>query len=403
MTSQRSREEREARRNRWLRIGVAISVAVLIGVGNHPGSADQYTDQIAADQSKLNSNNQSIAAIKAQLAQVQDQAAALQKIVDTINDNISTTNDEISVANTKLDSINAALAKAQADLASTEATMAGDKEQLRTVMVFLYKAHNQSSNLNNLFSGDFNSFWQQVIGLDHVTQAEHRLVDDVQRDEDAITAEVAQISDEQAQQKATLAQLQSTRDQLNSELDQRRAAQAQLAALQAQYHQQAEEWQQADQQLQAQIAQLQQEEAAAQAAGGGSGRFSWPMTGSITQGFGCTPYTFEPYDPNCSTRHFHSGIDIANACNTPIRAGDAGIAHTYVTNYGYGHYIIIVHGNGWTSLYGHMYGFNVGDGQTVGRGQVIGWEGSTGNSTGCHLHFEVRLNGNPQNPLQYLS
>jgi murein DD-endopeptidase MepM/ murein hydrolase activator NlpD len=64
--------------------------------------------------------------------------------------------------------------------------------------------------------------------------------------------------------------------------------------------------------------------------------------------------------------------------------------------------VIIVHGNGWLSLYGHLASFAVGNGQGVGRGQTIGYEGSTGNSTGPHLHFEIRLNDVPQNPLQYL-
>jgi murein DD-endopeptidase MepM/ murein hydrolase activator NlpD len=61
-----------------------------------------------------------------------------------------------------------------------------------------------------------------------------------------------------------------------------------------------------------------------------------------------------------------------------------------------------VHGNGWVSIYGHLASFAVGNGQAVGRGQTIGYEGSTGNSTGPHLHFEIRLNDTPQNPLQYL-
>src|ERR1035437_850685 len=123
----------------------------------------------------------------------------------------------------------------------------------------------------------------------------------------------------------------------------------------------------------------------------------------LSQGFGCTPYMFEPYDPNCPNRHFHSGLDISDPCGTAIHAADSGIVNTYYSSYGYGNHILIDHGHGWVSLYGHMSSFVVGNGQTVHRGQLIGYEGTTGNSTGCHLHFEVDLNNNPQNPLAYLS
>jgi murein DD-endopeptidase MepM/ murein hydrolase activator NlpD len=115
-------------------------------------------------------------------------------------------------------------------------------------------------------------------------------------------------------------------------------------------------------------------------------------------------FVFEPYDPSCPTRHFHSGLDIAGPCGSPIYAADSGIAHIEpFMPWGYGNYIIIVHGNGWDSLYGHMSGFAVGDGQTVHRGEQIGYEGSTGNSTGCHLHFGISRNGAWVNPLSYLS
>ena len=89
--------------------------------------------------------------------------------------------------------------------------------------------------------------------------------------------------------------------------------------------------------------------------------------------------------------------------STAGRAADSGIANIppYMS-YGYGNYIIIVHGNGWQTLYGHMAGFAIHNGQVVSRGQLIGYEGSTGNSTGCHLHFGVNQNGRWVNPLDYL-
>jgi len=118
-----------------------------------------------------------------------------------------------------------------------------------------------------------------------------------------------------------------------------------------------------------------------------SGAFAWPTRGYISQYF----------------RTYHRGLDIANAIGTPIAASDGG----YVTfagwsNVGYGYMVQIDHGNGFSTLYAHLSQWYVSPGQSVARGQIIGAMGSTGNSTGPHLHFEIRYGGVPQNPLLYL-
>ncbi len=103
---------------------------------------------------------------------------------------------------------------------------------------------------------------------------------------------------------------------------------------------------------------------------------------------------------------FHGGIDITgNIYGEPIYATRAGtvIKADNVSNTGYGHYIILDHGDGFVSVYGHCAQVIVVSGQTVTQGQVIGYVGSTGNSTGPHLHFEIRYNGEKQNPLNYVS
>jgi murein DD-endopeptidase MepM/ murein hydrolase activator NlpD len=129
----------------------------------------------------------------------------------------------------------------------------------------------------------------------------------------------------------------------------------------------------------------------------------WPEPPDyISQGFGSTPYPFEPYDPSCPSKHFHTGIDIADAWGTPVRASQSGVVHIFVSSYGYGLHIIMNHGNGFFTVYGHLSSFAVGDGTYVSRGTVIGYEGSTGNSSGPHLHFEIREGQTPVNPLAFL-
>jgi murein DD-endopeptidase MepM/ murein hydrolase activator NlpD len=85
-----------------------------------------------------------------------------------------------------------------------------------------------------------------------------------------------------------------------------------------------------------------------------------------------------------------------------VAATDSGVVYDFPSSYGYGNHVIMVHGNGWVSVYGHLSRFGAGNGDAVHAGRVIGYEGSSGNSTGPHLHFEIRFNDVPRNPLQYL-
>jgi murein DD-endopeptidase MepM/ murein hydrolase activator NlpD len=128
--------------------------------------------------------------------------------------------------------------------------------------------------------------------------------------------------------------------------------------------------------------------------GSGSGApsasgFIWPVSGPVTSGFGWR------------WGRMHEGIDIGAACGTPIRAAAAGTVVYAGWMDGYGNIILVDHGGGMATAYGHQSALYVGGG-SVSQGQVIGAVGSTGHSTGCHLHFEVRVNGTPVNPLSYL-
>lgn len=119
-------------------------------------------------------------------------------------------------------------------------------------------------------------------------------------------------------------------------------------------------------------------------------RLAWPLSGPVTSPFG--------------TRwgKLHAGIDIGVPIGTPIHAAAAGTVFFCGVMGGYGNVVLVDHGNGLVSLYGHQNNLACADGQRVSAGQVIGYSGNTGHSTGPHLHFEVRRNGTPVDPMQYL-
>jgi murein DD-endopeptidase MepM/ murein hydrolase activator NlpD len=129
---------------------------------------------------------------------------------------------------------------------------------------------------------------------------------------------------------------------------------------------------------------------------------TWPEPGGmITQGFGPTTLALAP--PFGGYPHFHTGLDIAGPEWTPVLAADDGVVAVVGSgNFGYGNYVVLAHSGNRVSLYGHLNRVLVGQGQLITQGQQIGLEGSTGNSTGPHVHFELRLNDVPVDPTPYL-
>jgi murein DD-endopeptidase MepM/ murein hydrolase activator NlpD len=128
----------------------------------------------------------------------------------------------------------------------------------------------------------------------------------------------------------------------------------------------------------------------------GSGTLAMPLRAPITSPFGMRTH------PIFGRRKMHTGIDLAGPNHSEIRAADSG--SVIFTGYygGYGRVVIISHGKGMATLYAHLSRAAVADKESVHKGQVIGYEGTTGFSTGPHLHFEVRVDGKPNNPLNYV-
>lgn len=136
-----------------------------------------------------------------------------------------------------------------------------------------------------------------------------------------------------------------------------------------------------------------------------NGTLRWPMKGTVTQEFGCTGFSWEP--PLGSCAHFHRGIDIVAAAGTPVRASGAGVVAYVGWNWADGAdpawIVIIAHSTGLETWYAHLQPREpVSQGQKVKAGEVIGYEGNTGHSTGAHLHWAVRLNGDFVNPRLFL-
>jgi murein DD-endopeptidase MepM/ murein hydrolase activator NlpD len=122
----------------------------------------------------------------------------------------------------------------------------------------------------------------------------------------------------------------------------------------------------------------------------------WPVIGHLTAGFG------ERMDPFNGEGAFHTGVDISSKYGDEVRVAADGVVIEADTRSGYGRLVIVSHASGLTTWYGHLSSFNVMPGEQLRRGDTIGNVGMSGRSTGPHVHYEVRINGAPVNPMRYL-
>lgn len=345
--------------------------------------------------------------------QLQDQVDASQAKIDSLNNEIAQLDDQISTTQGQIDTtrqqigILARYLYVQPDALLLRLLRAGSVRDMVTQTSDLTAAALRADSLEQKLNSDLTQ--QQQDEQDRQSAA-----DQEQQAQDELNSAMSQLQDLSSQEQDSTDQLQSAIDDTQSALDNLDAqgvAVAQQAANLLQQRQTdliatAEQlvWQQA--QLWATINSSALPPPPATTFGGtqtsaGGAVFAWPIQGAVlTQGFGPSTLSIEP--PMFGFPHFHTGLDLASSDTKITAAADGVVAAVGSGTTGYGNYVIIAHGGGLVTLYGHLAVTMVTVGQTVTQGQQIGVEGSTGNSTGVHLHFEVRLNGTPVDPSPYL-
>ncbi|MDQ2681700.1 MAG: peptidoglycan DD-metalloendopeptidase family protein [Candidatus Eremiobacteraeota bacterium] len=293
-------------------------------------------------------------------------------------------------------------------LAAAKKTLALHDSLLKKRLVSIYE-RGDFSYLNVLLAASsFSDFVERWDDLRLLIAANQRAVRERRRSEQRVSkvqaalqsAQIALAQQQEAQRRARnqLATLADERAQLVSVAD------AQRSHIAGQVAEMEDLSSTEEASLEALIVERQREIAAQQAAArraagivgvvpqGPAGALAWPVTGTITSPFGMRRSPFG------SGLEFHQGLDIAAPTGTTVTAAAAGTIISAGWYGGYGNYILIDHGGGLSTGYGHLSQIFVAAGQSVQRGQAIGAVGSTGASTGPHLHFEVRVNGKPVDP-----
>ena len=356
----------------------------------------------------------------------QNQANANQRLQD-IQQGIADAQQKATQTLAYINELNAQIAAQQAAIADTKAKIAEIERQIRLTSAEIVRreAHLQirqellsqrvramdkhgSYDYLELIvtSRGFTDLVNRIVIMQDIIRSDNHLVDTLRHERDGIKTLEQKLEQQRQEERDLLKQQQQQEATLEQTRQIQQKALDYYRQLEAQFDAQRKELEAEKAQIDALVNDLQaQYDAEARTLGGGSGQFGWPERGVITQLFGCTDFLAEPYNPNCPTRHWHTGLDIATDYGTPIGAADSGVVSyaNWGWGGGYGNFIVINHGNGYATLYAHLSAIYVSAGQPVRRGQTIGAEGSTGFSTGPHLHFEIRYNGAYQNPLSYLA
>jgi len=405
---------------------VALALALLLLIADRGAASADSTPTDPQQQLAV------IEQIRAQLgSNLADAIAAQQQLRQSLEDNAAqqqVLQGKISEVEAKIADLNAQIADAMRREAILARQIDAERAQLRQLSRAIYVAPGsvlvvlaESQNLSDLITriSDLNVAGARAgeikgrLTSDLYELQKERKKEEIARAEqvkqrDLLDSELAQLRALQAQQEASMADLQVKIAQTQYELRQLNTQSAQLAQAVTDMLQQQQDaiisaamqsvWTQV--QLWAQSNNVGQ----IPTSSGHSTRyrFIWPEPeAQISQPFGPSTYWFEPAYGRYP--HFHTGIDLVEPFGSPVFAADDGVvALVGSSSSGYGRYVVIAHSGGLDTLYGHLSTSLVNVGQTVTQGTPIGLEGSTGNSTGAHLHFELRINQAPVNPAPYL-
>jgi murein DD-endopeptidase MepM/ murein hydrolase activator NlpD len=344
----------------------------------------------------------------------QGDIAALDKSIDAAEKAVTAAEDAHAAAVEKLRAIQAQLGQLNADLRTkqdeltkTQADLVTEQAVYNTRIVNVYKS---GGNGNVAYLAAFFEMTSiiEVIGqmdmLSALARQDNVVVGQiktlkarVEEQKKALEEERIRVIRLEQDQAAVTAELKAAAGERREALDELEAARAAKQKVLAAAEKQISAWEKQEDELLAESKRIEELiKKAAQQAAKGSGDLTRPVYGAVTSGFG---YRIHPI---FHVRKMHTGVDFDVDMGTPIKAAAAGTVIFAGWRGGYGKCTIIAHGGGIVTLYGHQSQILVSAGQQVKQGQVIGKVGSTGYSTGPHLHFEVRVNGSPVDPLKYL-
>lgn len=372
---------------------IAGLVLAAPAAGDNSGKLSELQARIAAARAKE-------ARLTTQISDVTAQIRSLEGKVGDVSQRLSTLERDLALHQQRLDRLNELFSFETDRLNFLRRQYATSVRELNLRMIDIYQTRDPTLVEVILESTSFQDVLDQINYLEAIAKQDKRIAAQVAAARDevrvarertkktraSVHSETQVIAVRTAQQRDVKNELLATKGSLSNKRSKQRGALASTRKQEKAFIAEANALAAADAQVRGQLA-------SAQSAGDttpSSSGLIWPVGGPITSPFG---YRWG---------RLHAGIDIGAGYGTPIRAAAGGTVVLAAWTGGYGNYTCIDHGGGMATCYAHQASFATSAGAQVGQGQVIGYVGNTGNSFGAHLHFEVRINGNPVDPLGYL-
>lgn len=400
-------EKREkGRARRWL---IRLCSAALVALMVLPVLPNAVVlPASAVTQAEINQMKEDAAALKKQRAELQKQLKAIQADKSKALDQKALLEQQINATQAEINNIAAQITQYDQLIAQKETELAATEEKERAQYELFCKrvrAMEEAGTVSYwsiLFdSADFADLLDRATFVSEIMEADNKIMDDLAALRKSIEAQKAELETSRADQ-------QTQRDALVAQKKELDAKEADAAALVQKIQSQESEYQSSrdalkreEEEVEAQIIKKQKEIQAKIAAGQisfdpGTG-WQWPVPGryKITSTFGPRIHPITGLPGN------HTGTDVAAPKGTAILAARGGVVTISTYNNSYGNYVVVQHDNGIATLYAHMSSRAVSEGQIVTQGQTLGYVGSTGSSTGNHLHLEFRVNGKRQDALNY--
>ena len=369
-------------------LNLALSLLISLSVTG-TALADDLEDQLAdlqrqaeEQQAKTNEASAKVESVSERLRQIQEELRVATAEYKEVKGQLDSVEDKIS-DNTEL------LQKTEADL-----KVKNKKLQQRVRDIYI---NGQISYVDVLFGAkDFADLMTRMDVLKRIIKHDYDLIMKVKEEKATVENTRAQLEKDKAEAEVLVADAQAKKAKVEDKESEQQVLLDQAVYDRDTSERMYEEIMAASQEVANMIRRSQMSSAGYSGAPAGAGGMIWPISGPITSEFGWGTH------PIFGTARFHSGLDIGGDYGMPIYAAASGTVIYAGWISGYGNAVIIDHGGGVTTLYGHNDSLNVSEGENVAQGQVIAMCGSTGNSTGPHCHFEVRENGEPVSPYGYL-
>ena len=408
------RSQKGARHHPAFRLaGVVATLVLCVASLTLPASADpgDSLEDIQRRRDRIQERIQNTAneadSIEGKISILDDQAEELQGKVGVLDSKIADLDGRISEVQERLQLAQQRFSELTEDLLAIQEDLVGQTEVLTQRAIETYKAGPAAYVEGILSSDSFADLSDRYEYYEVTVELDSELIDGIERLNEETDARREQVEEEKDRIAEAKLQLEKDRSDLAAVMNEKQGMLDVQNALIAEKEDvlrgklaEKSELEELDAQLEQDSQEIQGLLAKTNPSGGPAvetgGTFLFPASGPITSPFGYRTH------PIFGDSRLHTGIDIGAAYGSAVWAAGGGTVVFAGTMSGYGNAIVVDHGGGIATTYNHLSGFSVSSGSTVSRGQTIGSVGCTGYCTGPHLHFEVRVNGSPVDPMPYL-